>query len=214
MKTYEDLLKDTENTLDCPDDKNVPWLDTKYVGGEKVEHYIVWGNEKVVFIKAGAGGSARGFQDKYIKMAERIHGRIGATVICASNPDVTHEEQDEKEIRWVIGERGFVDFELYFVGVSDGAYKNFSLVKKFPQTVKLLGINSSYITVAGLIEELKSLPNIEKILICGTKDIDSMAYVEPIQKAAIPKLKIQLVEGADHNFIGMLDEFISLSEIL
>ena len=167
-----------------------------------------------MFIKAGAGGSARGFQDKYIKMAERIHGRIGATVICASNPDATHEEQDEKEIRWVIGERGFVDFELYFVGVSDGAYKNLSLVKKFPQAVKLLGINSSYITVAGLIEELKSLPNIEKILICGTKDKDGLRYVEPVKRAGVPKLTIHLREGAEHNFTGMIDEFIALVDLL
>lgn len=190
--------------------QNMKQVVAKDVGGEKVEYYIAWGNEKIVFIKAGAGGSARGFQDKYIKMAERINERMGATVVCASNPCVPQEGGDEEEIRWVISEKGFVDFEVYFVGTSDGAYKNLSLAKKFPQTVKLLGINSSYITVAGLIEELKALPNIEKILICGTKDIDSMAYVEPIQKAGIPKLKIQLVEGADHKFVGMLDEFISL----
>ena len=57
MKTYDDLLKDTENTWDCPDDENAPWVDIKYVGGEKVEYCIVWGNEKIVFVKAGAGGT-------------------------------------------------------------------------------------------------------------------------------------------------------------
>lgn len=182
----------------------------KDVGGEKVEYYIAWGNEKIVFIKAGAGGSARGFQDKYIKMAERINERMGATVVCASNPCVPQEGVDEEAIRWVISEKGFVDFEVYFVGTSDGAYKNLSLAKKFPQTVKALGINASYITVEGLMDKLKDLPNVDKVLICGTKDIDSMVYAEPIQKAGIPKLKIQLVEGADHKFVGMLDEFISL----
>ena len=183
---------------------------TKDIGGEKVEYYIVWGNEKIVFIKAGAGGSARGFQDKYIKMAERINKLMGATVICASNPCVSHKGLDEEAIRWVISEKGSVDFEVYFVGTSDGAYKNLSLAKKFPQTVKILGINASYITVEGLMDKLKDLPNADKVLICGTKDIDSRVYVEPIQKAGIPKLKMQLVEGADHKFVGMLDEFISL----
>jgi hypothetical protein len=76
----------------------------KDVGGEKVEYYIAWGNEKIVFIKAGAGGSARGFQDKYIKMAERINERMGATVVCASNPCVPQEGVDEEAIRWVISE--------------------------------------------------------------------------------------------------------------
>lgn len=190
--------------------QNMKQVVAKDVGGEKVEYYIAWGNEKIVFIKAGAGGSARGFQDKYIKMAERINERMGATVVCASNPCVPQEGVDEEAIRWVISEKGFVDFEVYFVGTSDGAYKNLSLAKKFPQTVKTLGINASYITIEGLMDKLKDLPNVDKVLICGTKDIDSMVYVEPIQKAGIPKLKIQLVEGADHKFVGMLDEFISL----
>ena len=111
---------------------------TKDVGGEKVEYSIVWGNEKIVFIKAGAGGSTRGFQDKYVKMAERINKLMGATVICASNPCVHHKGLDEEAIRWVISEKGSVDFEVYFVGTSDGAYKNLSLAKKFPQTVKFI----------------------------------------------------------------------------
>ena len=190
--------------------QNMKQVVAKDVGGEKVEYYIAWGNEKIVFIKAGAGGSARGFQDKYIKMAERINERMGATVVCASNLCVPQEGVDEEAIRWVISEKGFVDFEVYFVGTSDGAYKNLSLAKKFPQTVKTLGINASYITIEGLMDKLKDLPNVDKVLICGTKDIDSMVYVEPIQKAGIPKLKIQLVEGADHKFVGMLDEIISL----
>ena len=187
---------------------------TKDVGGEKVDYSIVWGNGKIVFIKAGAGGSARGFQDKYITMTDRINKRMGATVICASNPCVPHKGLDEEVIRWAISEKGFADFKVYFVGASDGAYKNLSLAKKFPQTVKILAINASYITVEGLVDKLKDLSNVDKVLVCGTKDVDSMAYVEPIQTAVLPKLTIQLVEGADHKFVGMLDEFISLVDSL
>ena len=72
------------------------------LSGEKFNYHFVFGNEKIVFIKAGAGGSERGYEDKYIKMAERIHERTGATVICASNPiDPICESPDAEEIGWV-----------------------------------------------------------------------------------------------------------------
>ena len=51
------------------------------VDGEKIKYGILFGNEKIVFIKVGADGNIRGYQDKYLKMAHRIHARIGATVI-------------------------------------------------------------------------------------------------------------------------------------
>ena len=50
------------------------------VGGEKIQYGILFGNEKIVFIKAGAGGNIRGYQDKYLKMAHRVHDNLGATV--------------------------------------------------------------------------------------------------------------------------------------
>ena len=59
----------------------------KTVCGEKLRYGILYGNEKIVFIKVGAGGSIRGYQDKYLQMAQRVHERMCATVICASNPD-------------------------------------------------------------------------------------------------------------------------------
>ena len=55
-------------------------------GDYEFTYGIIFGNEKIVFIKAGAGGDYRGYRDKYLKMAIRAHKRMGATVICASNP--------------------------------------------------------------------------------------------------------------------------------
>ena len=67
---------------------------SKTVAGEKIHYGIVYGNEKIVFIKRGAGDDIRGYQDKYPKMAHRIHQRLGATVICASNnTEVNYEDQ-------------------------------------------------------------------------------------------------------------------------
>ena len=212
-KTYADLLADTENTWDYPDDED-SYIDTQCVDGEEVEYEIIFGNEKIVFIKAGAGGSVRGYDNKYLKMARRIHERIGATVICASNPDVPHEELDEAEIRWVIEEKELSGFEISFVGASDGAYHNLSLARRFFETVKWLGINASYIELSELIEKLNELPNASKTLIYGTKDDDFDEVVPALRKLENDKLKTVLVEGADHSFTGMVDEFVALSDYL
>ena len=52
------------------------------VDDEKIKYGILFGNEKIVFIKVGADGNIRGYQDKYLKMAHRVHARIGDTFIA------------------------------------------------------------------------------------------------------------------------------------
>lgn len=178
----------------------------------KVEYKIIYGNEKIVFIKAGAGGNARGYKNKYIRMAQRIHNRLGATVICASNPDVQHEEIDEAEIRRIISEKAFSDFEVYFIGTSDGAYHNLSLVKRFPETVKLVGINTSYIDTSDFEERMSALPDIHKVLIYGTEDDDFDEVVPMLSEMISDKLELKFIEGADHSFTDMLEEFIALAD--
>ena len=212
-KTYADLLADTENTWDYPDDED-SYIDTQYVDGEDVEYEIIFGNEKIVFIKAGAGGSVRGYENKYLKMARRIHERIGATVICASNPDVSHEELDEQKIRWVVLERGFERFELYLWGTSDGAYQNLSLVKRFPETVKWIGVNSSFITFADFEEKLQELAGVKKILVYGTEDAEYNAVFPALMTKEDKNRKVLFIEGADHRFSNMLSKFIQTIDLI
>lgn len=212
-KTYADLLADTENTWDYPDDED-SYIDTQCVDGEEVEYEIIFGNEKIVFIKAGASGSVRGYDNKYLKMARRIHDRIGATVICASNPDVPHEELDEQEIKWVISERDFEIFELYLWGTSDGAYQNLSLAKRFPETVKWIGVNSSFITFADFEEKLQELTDVEKILVYGTEDDEYDVIFPALMANEDGNRKIHCIEGADHRFSNMLLQFIQTIDFI
>ena len=213
MKTYTDLLADTENTWDLPDNED-SYIDTKYVDGEKVEYEIIFGNENIVFIKAGAGGSAGGYENKYLKMARRVHERIGATVICASNPDVPHETFDEQEIRWVASERGFEKFNLYLGGTSDGAYQNLSLAKRFPETVKWIGVNSSFITFADFEEKMQDLPGMKKILVYGTEDDEYDVVFPALMAKEDGNRKIYFIEGADHRFSDMLPQFIQTIDLV
>ena len=72
----------------------------KPVDGETIHYGILLGNETIVFIKAGADGDIYGYQNKYLHMARRLHERMGATVVCASNPYIEegHIDADKSVI--------------------------------------------------------------------------------------------------------------------
>lgn len=186
------------------------------VNGEIIEYGLVYGNEKIVFIKTGVDGSIRGYQDKYLQMAYRVHERLGATVICASNPDAAYEPQvvaDKAMISEVAAEHGFADYEVYFVGTSDGGYQNLLLAKAVPQTVKLIGINPSLIDMDDFAEKLREIPGINKLLVYGTED-DYYECVPVLKDLDCENLEIITVEGADHEFTGMVEAFIALIDLL
>ena len=112
----------------------------KFTDDSYVTYGFVFGNQTIVFIKAGAFETHEGKDGKYLKMAQLVHNNLGATVICSSN----HEESiemDERAINFAVKTLGCNDdFKLIFVGVSDGAYQNLDLAKRFKQTKKILSI--------------------------------------------------------------------------
>ena len=186
------------------------------IANKEIIYGIIYGNEKIVFIKVGADGSIRGYQDKYLKMAHRVHDRLGATVICASNPYINHGhlEAAQTMISKVAADCGFDDFEVYFVGTSDGGYQNLLLAKEIPQTVKILGINPSLSSVQDFVEKVQALPHVQKIMVYGTKDNVCDECVPELQALECENLEILTVERADHEFTDMVDEFIALIDLI
>lgn len=65
----------------------------EFTNNIELEYGIIHGNENIVFIKAGAGGSFYGYEDKYLKMARLLNSINGCTVVCASNNDKTSFER-------------------------------------------------------------------------------------------------------------------------
>jgi hypothetical protein len=187
------------------------------MGGEKIEYGILFGNEKIVFIKVGAGGNIRGYQDKYLRMAHRIHDKIGATVICASNPeDIEYNEQvlaDKSKIVDVAKEFSLSYYKVYMFGTSDGAYYNFLLAKEVTETVKILCVNMSTIDFNDAKEKLCDLSGINKILVYGDRD-DEYDYVPRLESLELGNLEIITVRGADHEFRGMVNEFINTIDLI
>lgn len=183
------------------------------VSDEALDYGIIFGNEKIVFIKSGAGSSIKGKNNKYLKMAHRISERLGATVICASNPDAKHSALDKQIIKKVADAKGFSHYEVYFVGTSDGGYKILEFAIEIPETVGLLGINASMKSLDDFKEKLLLLSHINKTLVYGTED-DLIGYLPELKELEGEKLKIITVLGANHKFRGKTEEFISLIDLL
>lgn len=78
-----------------------------------------YGENKLVFIKTGKGGTVRGHEDKYLKLSEFIHENFGWNVIVSANP-LDSKADLEKEIEEVAKEITPVD-RIYYIGMSDGA---------------------------------------------------------------------------------------------
>jgi alpha/beta superfamily hydrolase len=187
------------------------------IGHEKIKYGILFGNEKIVFIKVGADGNIRGYQDKYLRMAHRVHDRIGATVICASNSDLSGKTQlkvDKTLIEKVIVDLGLDHYELCFVGNSDGGDHSLKLSQQFPETVKFLGINSSWTSIDDFLERIQSLPSVKKIFAYGANDIDFDDILPKLQSLVCDNLEIVVLDGVDHDFTGKVDDFISLIDLL
>ena len=197
------------------------------VDGEKIKYGILFGNEKIVFIKSGVPRDTEDdednkktedkFVDKYLIMAHRIRDRIGATVICASNGDADPRDQlraDKFLIKKVIAERAFENYEMYFVGTSDGGYHSLLLAQQFSQTAKYLGINSSHKGIEDFAERILSLSQVRKTLVYGRKDEDFDKDFPTMNALACDNLEIVVLDGVDHHFTDKVDDFIALVDLL
>ena len=184
----------------------------KALDEESVDYGFIFGNNKIVFIKAGAGGGIPGYQDKYLRMANKVHERLGATVICSSNYEKSLPT-DKEAIEWCARYLKLKDAELYFVGVSDGADQCITLSRNAP-TKKLLCINPSFVPGHDPSNRLIIRSKVEKIFVYGTKDVEGHELVPKLMEREIPNFEIRWVEDADHEFTGMVDEFVSLIDLL
>lgn len=184
----------------------------KTLDEESVDYGFIFGNNKIVFIKAGAGGGIPGYQDKYLRMANKVHERLGATVICSSNYEKSLPT-DKKAIEWCARYLKLEDVELYFVGVSDGADQCIILARNAP-TKKLICINPSFVPGHDPSDRLIIRSKVEKIFVYGSKDVEGHELVPKLKEREIPNFEIRWVEGADHEFTGMIDEFVNLIDLL
>lgn len=105
-------------------------------GKEPVDYGIMDDDNTVLFIKSGNGGSHRGYEDKYLRLADRVNQEHGYTVICASNPingDKTLD-RDMRQVKNYAGLRGFDGYHVLYMGFSDGRGSGLVMVRSTPRS--------------------------------------------------------------------------------
>ncbi len=184
--------------------------------GVAVDYGIVFGGARITLIKSGRGGSCRGEEDKYLRMAHRLRDRRGDTVICSSNPvNMESKDCDRAVIEEYMRKQGEECRELCLIGSSNGGYQNALLAAQLPQVCcELLCINMPLmINFHKLTAALQGLEHTRKIFVYGTKD-PSFFYVPFLERRAYPLCRVIRAEGADHVFAGRTEEFVALSDLL
>ncbi len=181
--------------------------------GSTLEYGIIYGNSSIVIIKAGAGGSYTGYEDKYVRLAEMLHNDSGCTVICLSN--FSNHSFERTDVDVIKALRSKHEGEtMYYIGVSNGATQGLVEATRHFSFSRMLLINMPLMINFNKIKAALNRANSDMRFVYGEKD-PSYSYVPFLENAAkkddcVARVEVVTVPQADHNFEGMLDTFLEL----
>lgn len=185
---------------------------TLRLGG--MEYAYVRGDQRIVFIKVGLGGDCYGAEDKYLRMACMLHKQCGCSVIVASNPieGKSHVEADRQAIAQLVAAQGINAPKLYLFGNSGGCVKGLALASECAFVRMVLVNMPLMIDFHKTKRYIAAIPQTEIVAVYGERD-PSAPYI-PFLQDRFANLQVRVVQGADHNFCGMTQEFTELSREL
>ena len=180
--------------------------------GLRIEYGLIHGNDRIVVIKAGAGGSYTGYEEKYLRIAHRLREAHGCTVLCLSNyASDSFARGDVAVIRELIADRGG-EVELYYIGNSNGSTQGLLTATKYFDLRRMVLVNMPLMLNFHRIKEALARADTEIRFVYGEGD-PSISYVPFLRNASakegsLARTEIVTVDGADHNFAGMTGAFI------
>lgn len=180
----------------------------------QIEYGCFLGNNKIVYIKAGMGGSYLGYEDKYLKIANRLNKKYGCSVVCVSNPVPLSITADEIIIGKFINDNDIQNPQMFFFGHSNGCLKGLELGLGEISFTKIVLVNMPLmLNFHKTVQWIASMPNTDIVAVYGETD-PSYRYIPFLQNKNLQNVEIVKVDGADHHFKGMLERFIELSEMV
>ena len=181
--------------------------------GDTIQYGIVNGSNTIVFIKAGANGSMYGYEKKYLQIARNINKSHGYTVICSSNPDYNRENPLNQAIELIANyaeSHNFEDYDILYMGHSDGAALAARYGYLYPKITRMLLINPPiFFNWHKLKDGMKQFSGDKAVFIYGDLD-PSYKYIKMLALIGNEKVTWKIIQGADHHFKGMLEEFMDL----
>ena len=178
----------------------------------EVEYGCVSGNGKIVYIKAGMGGNFLGYEDKYLKIARGLNERFGCSVICASNPCPLPILADKMIIDEFLSRHKTCTAELFFFGHSNGGVKGLELAASGVPFERMVLVNMPLmLNFHKTVQWINASPETNIVAVYGEKD-SSYRYIPFLQIKNFQNVEIVKIADADHNFKGMIKEFIVLAD--
>ena len=176
---------------------------------EDIEVEFYSAGKNLLLILTGIGGTTKGFQNKYEKIAKQVVEKYNYSVIVATSPKGSwqHTKENLDYIMTVVNKKEF--HNIFAMGSSAGANILLMHAYEFPKIKKILAINPILNINLHKINNGIDLFNGKTTLICGEDDM-SNKFKEIVNK----KAKTITIPNADHNFTNQLKVYIKLYEYL
>lgn len=178
-------------------------------------------NKLIVLTVPGVDGSVDGYNNKYIKIANKIQQQHGAAVVRMSNPFITsfHWESNIRRILEFISTHsrditGHDDVELRIIAHSAGAAVVTQIAWEYPHITRLLLINPA--TKLGIDKIQLGLRDFTGLitLLFGSDDPSAHDINKLSDVRSSSKIQTVILDGVDHNFSGnAIDRFIEAPNI-
>ena len=169
--------------------------------------------EDCLLILTGLGGSVRGYNDKYAKIARTVGERFNCSAVVCAIPQSCWEHPGQTFENALNCAYSRTDFKkLLIFGNSAGGTLALWYAYLYPQIAKVLAVNPVLNLNYHLLKE--GLQNFcgEKMIICSGEKDGGAQWINFLQDK--PNLLKKIISGADHNFSGMESEFCVLPGLL
>lgn len=177
-----------------------------------IDYGIIKGNNTVVLIKAGLDGSMMGYKNKYLTIATKINQKYGYTVIVSSNPATKFNALDDaiNLINELLTPEQLKDHKVYYMGFSNGGYMGLVYGHMYPQIKRMLIINTPIMFNWHKAKDGFAKFIGEKVTLVFGECDQSIPYVGLLDLVKNKAKEIIIYPNANHQFVGMLEEFIEL----
>lgn len=182
------------------------------IGKNNHTYGIIRGNETIVFIKPGLGGSIYGYENKYFRISEKLNDTFNCTVIVSPNEKKVDFDTEMEFIKEYVTHNNLADYQIYYFGHSNGAWIGMCNAYKYSQIKRLLLINAPLcINPQKTIDGIKMFAGEKMVLVFGDKD-PSFHFVKLFSELSNEKVRFEIIPEADHDFKNKLELFMSLPE--
>lgn len=182
------------------------------VDGGVLSYKFKFVSDKLIIIKVGSGGSLSGYNNKYEVLFNYFVSSGYSVLVCDNNIGISDEASFTASIELanLLSLEQNIKFNIYYLGMSKGASQFLAFGYRYSNIVKALLINPPLnINWHKQADGIKAIDNSEVAVAIGTLD-PSYKFAGLIDLCKNDKVKAVICEKADHNFTGMLDEFLEV----